>query len=259
MTQDEDEDQGEGLWGDDVGHSAAELFLRRAGRACSNHVILRRILATSHRPSANAHEVDDWLLSDAQLLPTLDKLKDTARGFEKLCCPCDLCESHNVDVSTLSDDNLIALAVLLSCGCLFAFKSFKSHLARKPLPADQTLQAFATEVFKAPGTLFGRCPDNRTVPICSRNASECFPRRQDYAAICVQCKAKAFCAAVNLKARMFNIPKIMKSDVILDWNNCNIPLLNDVTYDHDRKKANVEYSCAEIEPTACSEVFGVST
>jgi len=259
MTHDEDADQGGRLWGDDVGRSAAELFLRRAKRGCSNHLILRKILATSHRPSANTHEVDDWDLSDEHLLPTPEKLKETARGFKELRCPCDLCESQNVDISTLSDDNLIALAVLLSCGCLFAFKSFQSHLARKPLTADQTLQAFTTEVSQAPGILFGRCPDARTVPICSRNASECFPRRQNYAEICAQCKAKAFCAAVNLKAKMFNIPKVTKSDVILDWNNCNIPLLNDVKYGHDRRKANVEYSCAEIEPTACSEVFGVRT
>ncbi|KAH0421553.1 protein kinase domain-containing protein [Colletotrichum camelliae] len=223
---------------------AAALLITRAKEAdCRNekirdvieNVALRKGGALAQWPNE-----PDETRQNRELLPT-SELYDALRrrrNLNLINCTCKLCSPFGFrEVDKADDNTLRSLVTLVLCGCLFAFGEAISNRQSGDLINFIADNAYDGDLHYK---LFGK----DALP-----SAECKHGRfgqdiKDLTHTCVDCRWKAFEAAVGLKKRIVDVSSVYTWDFIPDLTFKNIPFIKEAHIEtQDSSGSTRLYAC----------------
>ncbi|KAF7198317.1 putative serine/threonine-protein kinase nek2 [Pseudocercospora fuligena] len=242
-----------------------------SGEDCKTTEALLRIRVHASKQSSVKREEEYEVAEDADLLPTLERLRRAFPSAEKrpetlrtiqdlLNCDCVLCVPQHGALNNArrerdlaaeivdSNEKLKAFSALALSGCLFATREFLrsnaddvddfSKLVRRPAGQQIRWRLF------------------RFVDISRTECEECShdgPPNIHFNELCPKCAADRFRESIRPKVQLMKVVGLTVSHDDLDefYGNVNLPFISEHQILEGQSRASVKFSRCSFEPGYC--------
>ena len=242
-----------------------------SGEDCKTTEALLRIRVHASKQSSVKREEEYEVAEDADLLPTLERLRRAFPSAEKrpetlrtiqdlLNCDCVLCVPQHGALNNArrerdlaaeivdSNEKLKAFSALALSGCLFATREFLrsnaddvddfSKLVRRP--AGQQIRS---RLFRFVDISRTECDE------CSHDGPSSIPFNE----LCPKCAADRFRESIRPKVQLMKVVGLTVSHDDLDefYGNVNLPFISEHQILEGQSRASVKFSRCSFEPGYC--------